>query len=417
MPKGPPVTSDAPPREAGSGKQEHQHVVARYGRMGFIGQFRHDLDPGPGPGGNVVLRSQRGTEIGEVLTCVDQAGPRCISAGSLQSYLTACGSDYPFHRRGKILRIATAQDFNDQQHLDKSAAEEAAFCREQIDGLSLDMKVVEVEHLLGGERIVFFFTSENRVDFRELVHRLAGAYHTRIEMLQVGARDEARLMADYERCGRRCCCQEFLKFLKPISMRMAKVQKATLDPAKISGRCGRLMCCLQFEDAMYSELQATLPRRNIWVRTEDGTVGRVQDMQVLTQLVRLMLPDRSEVVVPNAEIVERDVPEPPAEEPSGRRGAGRPRPPKPAQVEKPLAQPASEGAAAERPAEEKSKRRRRRRQRPKASDAQAQAAPAQASGQAPSGQGGAGAPRKKRRRRRKPRGTGSTGGSSGRPSP
>ena len=208
-----------------------------------------------------------------------------------RAYLRANGEDYPFSRRGRVLRVANAQDLNDQQHLDRSAGEVVAYCREQIKQVGLDMKLIEVEHLLGGERIVFFFTAEHRVDFRELVRHLAGRYHTRIEMRQLGARDEARLIADYERCGRRCCCQEYLKFLKPVSMKMAKMQKATLDPTKISGRCGRLMCCLRYEDSTYDELRKRLPRKGTWVRAADGTVGRVIEGQALTQLVRVALAD------------------------------------------------------------------------------------------------------------------------------
>ena len=118
-------------------------------------------------------------------------------------------------------------------------------------------------------------------------------------------------MGDFERCGRCCCCQSFLKDLRPVSMRMAKMQKATLDPSKISGRCGRLMCCLRYEDAGYEELRAKLPRRNSFVRTRAGQVGKVLDVQVLTQLVRLLLSDNSQTVVGNEEIVDRNVPPPP----------------------------------------------------------------------------------------------------------
>jgi hypothetical protein len=122
----------------------------------------------------------------------------------------------------------------------------------------------------------------------------------------VGARDEARLVGDYERCGQRCCCQEYLKDLKPVSMRMAKVQKATLDPSKISGRCGRLMCCLRYEDECYKDLKKQLPRKNIWVRTTEY-IGRVVDCQIITQLVRLQLKDNSYVAVPNESILERNI--------------------------------------------------------------------------------------------------------------
>jgi cell fate regulator YaaT (PSP1 superfamily) len=222
---------------------------------------------------------------------------------SLRKYIADSGKDYPFSRGGKVRRQANPQDINDQHHLDKSAKDEATFCREQIKDLAINMKIVAVEHILGGERAVFYFMSEDRVDFRELVKRLARQYHTRIEMRQIGARDEARLMGDYERCGRQCCCREYLKLLKPISMRMAKVQKATLDPAKISGRCGRLMCCLRYEDKEYEELRRKLPHRSTWVRTEDGVVGKVLSTQIITQLVRLELIDKRQVAVPNEEIV------------------------------------------------------------------------------------------------------------------
>jgi hypothetical protein len=141
---------------------------------------------------------------------------------------------------------------------------------------------------LGGERVIFHYTSEQWVDFRELVRRLAQEYQTRIEMHQVNARDEARLVADYEKCGQHCCCRQFLKVLKPVSMRSAKVQKATLDPTKISGRCGRLMCCLRYEDETYEVLRKKLPHRQTRVITADG-FGTVVDTQVLTQLALVQL--------------------------------------------------------------------------------------------------------------------------------
>ena len=126
--------------------------------------------------------------------------------------------------------------------------------------------------------------ADNRVDFRELVKRLAQEYQTRIEMRQIGSRDEAKLLGDVETCGQPCCCQRFLKALKPVNMRMAKMQKATLDPTKISGYCGRLKCCLRYEDQTYLELKKKLPIRSALVRTPDGE-GKVVDTQILTQLV------------------------------------------------------------------------------------------------------------------------------------
>ena len=319
-----PVVASEAPVEGESGLRAEKTVVMRYGRMGHVGLFSHELDRPLMPGQMLVVRTERGTELGKVrINLTPPPSPWGIDRESLESYLRACGEEYPFTRGGKVLRRASAQDLNDQQHLDSSTREERVFCREQIAGLNLPMRLVSVEHLLGGERIIFYFTSEQRVDFRELVRRMAGRYHTRIEMRQVGARDEARLIADYERCGRHCCCREYLKFLKPVSMKMAKVQKATLDPSKISGRCGRLMCCLRYEDQTYEQLQTKLPRKNTWVRTQDGVVGKVIDVRILTQLVRLAQADMTVLVVGVDEIVERGVAPPPM--PTGPAGAA-PRP-------------------------------------------------------------------------------------------
>jgi cell fate regulator YaaT (PSP1 superfamily) len=259
----------------------------------------------------VVIRTDRGVELGQVVTPVSRDDDRkpypcSICGGQLEDFLENEGGDYPFRRNGRLLRIANQQDMIEHRHLVDSAKHAGKYCRDQIRELELPMRLVTVEHLLGGERIVFYFTAEQRVDFRELVRRLAGQYRTRIEMRQVGARDEARLVGDYERCGQRCCCQQFLKDLKPVSMRMAKVQKATLDPSKISGRCGRLMCCLRYEDKGYNELRKNLPHRNTWVRTED-TLGRVIDTQIITQLAKIMQPDGNIVAVRVDEIVERNL--------------------------------------------------------------------------------------------------------------
>ncbi len=300
-------------------------VLVRHGLMRNVGQFRHELPVVPAPGTRVVVRTERGVELGEVVVGVGEAdAPHCLAPDRISGFLRACGGAYPLRTEGTVLRVANAQDLIDFRHLENGAHEEAAFCRQQIRQLNLKMRLVMVEHLLGGERIIFYFTSEHRVDFRELVRRLAAQFRTRIEMRQVGARDEARVAADYERCGQRCCCQQFLKELQPVSMRMAKVQKATLDPSKISGRCGRLMCCLRYEDTTYEELRKKLPRKNIWVRTADK-VGRVIETQILTQLVKLALADGTVIAVPNETILERDVPAPPlppSPEPYVRRGAG-----------------------------------------------------------------------------------------------
>src|SRR5947207_702966 len=178
-----------------------------------------------------------------------------------------------------------------------------------IREFDLPMKLVEVELLMGGEMATFFFMSEERVDFRGLVKHLAGRFRTRIQMHQVGARDEARLVADYETCGQHCCCKQFLKVLKPISMGAAKMQKATLDPNKISGRCGRLKCCLRYEETTYEDLKRKLPRVGSRVRTSEG-VGFVEETMILTQLVKVRLDNTERMVaVANEELLERDLPQ------------------------------------------------------------------------------------------------------------
>ena len=149
--------------------------------------------------------------------------------------------------------------------------------------------------------IIDSFTSTGRVDFRELVRMLAKEYRTRIEMRQVGSRDAARICGDIETCGQPCCCARFLKILKPVNMRMAKLQKATLDPSKISGYCGRLKCCLRYEDKTYKDLVKRLPKKNASVKTSQGE-GTVVDSQVLTQLVKIRGKDGSFFAVPVEEI-------------------------------------------------------------------------------------------------------------------
>jgi len=191
-----------------------------------------------------------------------------------------------------------------------------------------EAKIVEVEPILGNEQATVYYHSEERLDFRDVASALQREFGTRIEMRQVGARDEARITADYERCGQYCCCKNFLKVLKPVSMRSAKVQKATLDPLKISGRCGRLMCCLRYEDSTYEELRKKLPRNKSRVGTPDGD-GMVIDSQILTQLalVRLDLGDK-EIAVPIEDLtppVSAEAPERPEGREPERGRDGRPR--------------------------------------------------------------------------------------------
>jgi cell fate regulator YaaT (PSP1 superfamily) len=167
--------------------------------------------------------------------------------------------------------------------------------------MQLPMEIVDADHIFGGERIVFYFMSDGRIDFRELVKRIAQEYQTRIEMRQIGSRDEAKLFGDYETCGQECCCIKFLKALKPVNMRMAKMQKATLDPSKISGYCGRLKCCLRYEDETYTELKKRLPRKGTRVKTPQG-LGKVIDGQIITQLIMVEHDDQTKAAFALSEI-------------------------------------------------------------------------------------------------------------------
>ena len=266
-------------------------MVCRYGYLKQIAELPYSGKEKAGCGSKLVIRTQRGIELAEMLTttCANAGCGKSVSRKEMLQYIDASGGrDYPFTTKGKILRIATHDDLHEQALLDAQKPEILKYARTLVAELDLSMKLVEVERLLGGERMIFHYTSQQWVDFRDLVRQLASEYQTRIEMHQVNARDEARLTADYEKCGQHCCCKQFLKVLKPVSMRSAKVQKATLDPAKISGRCGRLMCCLRYEDQTYESLRKKLPHKQTRVVTEDGP-GKVVDTQILTQLVLVLL--------------------------------------------------------------------------------------------------------------------------------
>lgn len=260
------------------------HVIARYGSMRHIGLFRteiRDLRRGE----RCILRTDRGVELGE---SVDRGWE--------------AKKDEAASIIGQVLRRATPRDVTRSQEIEEQhAPQEFNFCARQIEEHDLPMKLVSVEHLFGGDKIIFYFLADGRVDFRALVKDLAQQYRTRIEMRQIGVRDEARLLADVEHCGRELCCKSFMKDLEPVSMRMAKAQKTTLDPTKISGRCGRLMCCLRFEDKVYAELRANLPKRGTHVNTPRGN-GTVIGSETLKQAVTVEVEGEGVSTFPVAEI-------------------------------------------------------------------------------------------------------------------
>jgi cell fate regulator YaaT (PSP1 superfamily) len=267
------------------GQKNKKLMLIRYGKMGLIGWFQHSESKIPKSHSRAVIKTARGMELGDIVGQFSYRGGHFKSSPSqVEEYFDKENKEYPLTDGGTFVRFATTADIMEDKHLQASAKEESKCCERFIKEMDLPMKVVDAEHLFGGERIIIYFSSEGRVDFRELVKRLAREYQTRIELRQIGARDEARIISDFESCGQECCCRRFLKILEPVNMRMAKLQKATLDPSKISGHCGRLKCCLRYEDQTYRELKGRLPRKNARVRA-GGMEGKVVNVQILTQLV------------------------------------------------------------------------------------------------------------------------------------
>jgi len=262
--------------------------IARHGAMRALGDF----DAGEGAlfarGQTVIARTDRGLEVADLLC---EATPRALA-------LIA----EPTH--GQIVRPMTAEDRREEARVQESERRELAYCQQLIGQRNLQMELVNVEHLFGGERIVFYFLAEKRVDFRELVKDLAREFRTRIEMRQIGVRDEAKLLADYGDCGKPVCCNTHMTVMPPVSMRMAKLQKSTLDPSKISGRCGRLKCCLRFEQDVYEEFQHELPQPGTRVVTAKGQ-GRVLGQEILARKVLVEFEDGRRVMVLASEILTR----------------------------------------------------------------------------------------------------------------
>lgn len=231
-------------------------------------------------GDRVVTRTDRGTEFGVVLC---EATPAAID--QIEETIG-----------GRIVRPMTAEDETQWQDQQSRTAADATLCTRLVKELGLVMQVVDVERLLGGERVVFFFLADKRVDFRVLVRHLAAELQTRIEMRQIGVRDEAKLLADYGDCGKPVCCNTHLNKMPPVSMRMAKLQKATLDPSKISGRCGRLKCCLRYEFDTYEELQRQMPSVGSRIVTADGA-ATVLGHEILAQQLLVQTEDNRRILV------------------------------------------------------------------------------------------------------------------------
>jgi cell fate regulator YaaT (PSP1 superfamily) len=280
-----------------------KYLLVRYSRMNLLGLFEHHEIHIPKVPTRVVVETDKGIELGYLVGQLGpyKAGQFKLNYEQIKQYYDDSNIELSVEQAGTFLRYATTADISEERHLRKIAEEEMECCKQFVKELDLPMKIVEGEHIFGGERIIFYFMSETRVDFRDLVKKVAHEYQTRIEMRQIGSRDEAKLLGDVESCGQQCCCQRFLKTLQPVNMRMAKMQKATLDPSKISGYCGRLKCCLRYEDKTYTELRKQLPRKNVRVKSEHGQ-GRVLDTQILTQLVIVEHDDGTKTAIPVEEL-------------------------------------------------------------------------------------------------------------------
>lgn len=314
----------SPSGKCGNGLEKiYPTCAVRYGYMRYIGEFRYAPGMLFGCGCKVVVQTNRGIELGEQVSLTCTGCEKSIDRKQMLAYVKQSGPEFMELRSGKILRVASSQDLDEARHIDENASRQLKYAKGLSSELGLDMKFVTCEHLLGGERLIFYFMSEDRIDFRDLVRQLAQEYHTRIEMHQVGARDEARLVADYEICGRECCCKNFLKKLRRVSMRMAKIQKATLDPSKVSGRCGRLRCCLRYEHEGYEDLNKKLPRVGTRIRTEAG-IATIRDRQILTQLLNVQFDGQRDLeTIPIEEVLEQNLPNLPPEEiaPPARHGS------------------------------------------------------------------------------------------------
>ncbi len=246
-------------------------VGVRFRRAGKIYHFA------PGSlelktGDKVVVETSRGLEFGTVVT----------------------GPEPQKENRGgqplkEVLRLATEEDVAREARNRKREIEALDVCLQKIRKHDLEMKLIDCEYTFDNSKILFYFTAEGRIDFRDLVKDLAGVFHTRIELRQVGVRDETKILGGIGSCGRPLCCYQYLTDFVPVSIKMAKEQNLSLNPVKISGVCGRLMCCLKYEEDVYEELNRKLPNPGDLVTAPDGMHGEVASVNILKQLVKVVV--------------------------------------------------------------------------------------------------------------------------------
>lgn len=242
-----------------------------------------DLDIAPGD--KVIVETERGLGIGSVVS-----GPVERAETEIPCTLAT------------IRRKATQEDMLVQERNARKEKEAYDFCIKRIMERGMQMKLVRVEYLFDGSKAVFFFTADGRVDFRDLVKDLAHTFHTRIEMRQIGVRDESKMVGGIGICGRELCCCSFLREFQPVSVKMAKEQSLALNPTKISGQCGRLLCCLDYEYETYCCLRKSLPKCGKRVKT-DTVSGVVDKLNILTGNITLKMDDGKQVIVSQKEVL------------------------------------------------------------------------------------------------------------------
>ena len=219
-----------------------------------------------------MVETARGVEFGSVVT-----GPKEVKDEEIMQPLKS------------VIRVATEEDKRNEQKNREKEKEAFDVCLEKIRKHELDMKLINAEYTFDGNKVLFYFTADGRIDFRELVKDLAAVFRTRIELRQIGVRDETKIRGGIGICGRPLCCHTYLSDFAPVSIKMAKEQNLSLNPTKISGVCGRLMCCLTNEEETYEELNSRLPAIGDTVTTVEGLKGEVQSVSVLRQLVKVVV--------------------------------------------------------------------------------------------------------------------------------
>lgn len=305
--------------------------------------FFNPLDFELAKGDRVVVETDRGRALATVVTPPEERAEDQLPA-DLKS----------------VVRVATDEDLAMAQANVEREREAYLYCQDRIHKRNMEMKLVRAEYLFDGSKIIFYFTADGRVDFRELVKDLAHYFHTRIEMRQIGVRDEAKLIGGIGICGRELCCCTFLTEFTPVSVRMAKEQGLALNPTKISGQCGRLLCCLSYEFDTYCSLKKCLPKCGRKVQL-DGIKGEVVNQDVLRQKVQVRLEDGRNVAVTAEQIEEGKGPTPvmgeeaprrnrPSSGGRGKSGRGEGRAPSPAKPASPAATPEKPAAKSSIPA-------------------------------------------------------------------